>query len=220
MLNEAAVIESTLINLQFARQQGDEIIVVDGGSTDASVAIARQYADKVIETSTEEGRGRGAQMDRGVQQASGNTLLFLHSDTHLSRAAFDQLERVAEEEDNCWGWFNIRLSGRSPMFRIIEKLINLRSRWSSIATGDQAIFVTQTLFAAVGGYRALPLMEDVDLSKRLKACHAPSPLSQTIETSSRRWEERGVIRTVLLMWALRLGFWMGVKPDRLQRLYR
>ncbi len=163
-------------------------------------------------------RGRALQMNLGASRATGSTLLFLHCDSRLPQNALSRVGEVIES-GQCWGRFDIRLDSRGVLLRIIETMINLRSRCRQIATGDQCIFVKSTLFREVGGYPEVALMEDIGLSKILKQYARPCLISLPVLTSARRWRNRGVIFTVLLMWRLRFLYWCGVSPSRLNRLY-
>ncbi|MBV9774905.1 MAG: TIGR04283 family arsenosugar biosynthesis glycosyltransferase [Gemmatimonadetes bacterium] len=215
-LDEAAGIADTLATLRPLRGRGHEVIVVDGGSTDGTAEIAAPLADRVVRS----GRGRARQQNAGAREAGGDVLLFLHADTRLppeaDRAVLEGLRRSGRG----WGRFDVRLSGRPPALRVVERMISLRSRVSGIATGDQAIFVRRKWFEAAGGFPEIPLMEDVALSRALKQRGRPLCLRERVVTSSRRWEERGIARTVLLMWRLRLAYWLGADPERLARSYR
>jgi len=218
VLNEASQLGCLLQTLQPLRQQGCELVVVDGGSQDQSVAIARKSADQVRVA----GRGRAIQMNAGASIANGDVLLFLHADTRLPDSAVEQIKLVYCQRSATgffWGRFDVRLSGSQMVFRVIEKLINLRSRLTSIATGDQAIFISTALFHQAGGYPEIELMEDIALCKQLRQFRPPVCLSQAVQTSSRRWEQQGVIKTVWLMWKLRLLFFIGVSPARLVKMY-
>ncbi len=215
VINEEVNLAGTLEYLQFIRQQGHEIVVVDGGSKDNSFMLAQEGADIVIAAKP----GRAIQMNSGAEVASGDVFLFLHADTVLPDAVLTIFEKIAQTEW-VWGRFDVRLSSNKFVYRIIEFLMNLRSRLTSIATGDQAIFISRPLFLKIGGFPEIALMEDIEISKRLKAIIKPICLEQKVITSSRRWEEKGVITTVLLMWKLRLYYFFGVSPGKLQQLYR
>ena len=214
VINEERNLSATLKSLQLFRSQGHEIIVVDGGSVDNSVSIAQDNADTVIVSQP----GRAIQMNNGASVATGDVFLFLHADTFLPVEAEALITKVAG--DSFWGYFDIRLSGNNIVFRLIEWLINHRSRLSSIATGDQAIFVTRNIFHNVGAYPEIKLMEDIEISRLLKRIVTPIRLRAPVLTSSRRWEEKGITSTVLLMWRLRLLYFFGVSPDKLSRMYR
>ena len=215
VLDEAAEIDAALAALAPLRADGQQLIVVDGGSRDGTLAQCGGRTDEMLQAP----RGRASQMNAGAAQAQGDVLLFLHADTRLpsgAGAAIEQAMRAGAQ----WGRFDVTITGRSLMFPMIAVLMNLRSRWSSIATGDQAIFVRRDLFERIDGYAELPLMEDIDLCKRLRACSAPACLRQRVSTSGRRWEERGVWRTVFLMWRLRWRYWRGEPAEALARAYR
>lgn len=213
-LNEARNITDTLQPLQRLRWAGHELVVADGGSVDRTRELARPLADRV----TLVARGRARQMNAAAVACTGELLWFLHADTQASFGAVDQLlAAVAAGAE--WGWFDVRLSGHGRSLRLVEWSMNRRSRLTRIATGDQGIFVSRRLFQAVGGFPDIPLMEDVALSKALKQRARPHCLSGPLTTSSRRWEEFGVWRTVLLMWRLRLAYWLGADPAELHRRY-
>ncbi len=215
VLNEAPIIEETLSFLQPFRHAGNELIVVDGGSMDASVALSRPLADRVMSSP----QGRSRQMNVGAQVATGEILLFLHADTRLPATADQLIVAKMEQDGRSWGRFDVHLSGKHLLLRLVEGLMNLRSRLSGIATGDQAIFVEREVFETVGGFPEIDLMEDITLSKALRRCGPPLCLWQRVVTSSRRWEENGFLRTVILMWYLRLAYFFGVSPRDLARLY-
>ena len=215
-LNEAPTIEATLAALQPLRGNEMEVIVVDGGSVDATIALATPLADRLLVAA----RGRAVQMNAGAAQARGDVLVFLHADTILAPAAVATM--LAKLATTCrrWGRFDVTIVGRLRLLKLIAALMNWRSRITGIATGDQAIFVDRALFEAVGGFAPLPLMEDIALSKMLKrVAGAPLCLSTRIVTSGRRWEARGLWRTIVCMWRLRLWFLLGVDPARLARSY-
>jgi rSAM/selenodomain-associated transferase 2 len=215
-LNEAAGIARTLEPLQAWRARGHEVIVVDGGSTDGTPAHAEPFADRVVASE----RGRAAQQNAGAAAASGSVLLFLHADTVLPPGAEAAVLRGLERSGRGWGRFDVRLSGRHPLLRVIGRMIGARSRLTGVATGDQAIFARREWFARAGGFPAIPLMEDVALTRALRRLGPPLCLRERVTTSSRRWEERGILRTVLLMWRLRLEYWLGADPAALARRYR
>jgi rSAM/selenodomain-associated transferase 2 len=213
-LNEGENLGATLAPLRVYRQQGHELIVVDGGSNDDTISIARAHADQVLQTNS----GRAHQMNRGIEVAQGDVLLFLHADTRLPP---DALEIIIDRVINgyYWGRFNVRLTGQHFMFRIIERMMNLRSCLTGVATGDQAIFVSRECTDIVGHYPEVPLMEDVLYSKRLRTLGWPACVRLSAVTSSRRWENRGILRTMLLMWRLRLLLFFGVPTEKLAQQY-
>ena len=215
VLDEADRIAAALVALAPLRAAGVELLVVDGGSSDATLQACAGLADRVFIAP----RGRARQMNAGAAAASGEVLLFLHADTTLPPTALEAL-RDALAGHAGWGRFDVRITGRSPMLPVIAALMNLRSRWTGIATGDQAMFVRRTLFEAVGGFPDQPLMEDVELSRRLRRLQAPACLHQRVDTSGRRWDQHGAWRTVWLMWSLRLRYWLGVPAELLARRYR
>jgi rSAM/selenodomain-associated transferase 2 len=213
VLNEATIIASALQALAPLRARGAEVIVADGGSRDATAQLAGPFADRVITVP----QGRGAPMNAGAALGHGDALLFLHADTTLPGNA-DRLIAAALT-DRSWGRFDIRIAGRHPLLAVIAQMINWRSRLTGIATGDQAIFVTREAFLAIGGFPDLPLMEDIAISRRLKRLCRPLCIGTPVVTSGRRWEQNGVLRTVLLMWCLRLSYYFGVEPALLARHY-
>lgn len=215
VLNEAENLSNTLSSLQSFRQSGHEVIVVDGGSRDNSLMLAQGAADSVIVSKA----GRALQMNSGASVASSDVFLFLHCDTNLPDNAI-QIILEKYQSEHYWGRFDVRLSSNKFVFRLIEWLMNLRSRVTSISTGDQAIFIERKLFNHIGGFPEIALMEDVAISRQLKKLSSPVCLKQKVITSSRRWEKNGVVATVLLMWKLRLFYFFGVSPEKLNRLYR
>ncbi len=212
-LNEAETIRQSLLSLQYFRKLGHEIILADGGSQDTTCFIAHPLVDHILISEP----GRGRQMNLGAKIATGKILIFLHADTLLPQDAEMELSRLSGQQ--FWGRFDIKLSGTKKIYRLIEKMINIRSRISGIATGDQAIFMTRELYEKVNGFPDIPLMEDVAVSKKLKKIAPPVCLGANVVTSSRRWESRGVINTVLLMWILRMQYTMGVTPEKLANRY-
>ena len=215
-LNEAEGIAAALAPLQPLRARGHEVIVADGGSADGTPERALPLADRVISAE----RGRARQQNAGAEAAAGGVLLFLHADTLLPEGADALVLDGLRASGRGWGRFDVRLSGRHPMLRVVERMIGWRSRATGIATGDQAMFVRREWFRRAGGFPEIPLMEDVALSKILRAMGPPLCLRQPVRTSSRRWEQRGVWRTIVLMWRLRLEYALGADPARLARRYR
>lgn len=215
-LNEAAGVVGALEALQPLRAAGHEVVVIDGGSDDGTPDLAAPLADRVANAP----RGRAAQMNAGARIAGGDVLLFLHADTRLpARADRVVLDGLAGS-GRAWGRFDVRIDGRHPLLRLVSALMNGRSRWTGIATGDQAVFVRRDAFAAVGGFPPVPLMEDVALSAALKRVSRPLCLHERVTTSGRRWESHGVVRTIVLMWWLRMRYFLGTSPERLAEIYR
>jgi len=213
VLNEAGTLAATLDRLR--EQSPDEIIVVDGGSIDATRDVVRRHpALHLIEAE----RGRAAQMNAGAAATRSDILLFLHADARLPPQALSHV-RVAIQVGYLWGRFDVRLDGTRPAYRVIERFMNLRSALTGIATGDQAIFVRRDIFQQLGGFAPISLMEDIELSARLRRKQPPARIRTPVLASVRRWERRGIVRTVLLMWGLRLLYWFGVSPARLARWY-
>ena len=209
-LNEAAGIRAALEALAPLRARGHEVIVVDGGSEDATMALALPLATHVVKAP----RGRALQMNAGARAARGDALVFLHADTRLPAHA-DELVLGALERSS-WGRFDVEIEGRHPLLKTVAAAMNLRSRLTGIATGDQAIFVRRDAFP---GFPEIALMEDIALSRELKRRGRPACLRERVRTSGRRWEARGVLRTIFLMWRLRLLYALGVAPQRLAREY-
>jgi len=213
-LNEAAYIEATLVRLAPLRARGAEVIVVDGGSSDATRAFAAPHADRVLAAP----RGRAAQLNAGAQAATGDALWFLHADS-LAPADADRAIAQALAAGRAWGRFDVAIRGRSALLPVIAWCMNLRSRATGIATGDQGMFMTRTAFRAAGGFPAIALMEDIAMSRALKRLGRPACLKERIETSGRRWDSRGAMATILLMWRLRLAFFLGADPAELEPRY-
>jgi rSAM/selenodomain-associated transferase 2 len=214
-LNEADNIAGTLAALAPLRARGAEVIVVDGGSSDGTVERAASLADLVISAP----RGRASQMNAGAARARGEIMLFLHADTQLPESADALIVEGLNRSRRGWGRFDVAISGGNPLLRIVARLMNVRSRLTGIATGDQAIFATRSLFTAAGGYPEIALMEDIALCKQLKRYGRPLCLRHRLVASARRWEKHGVVRTILLMWRLRLAYWLGADPGKLAVRY-
>ncbi|MFT5643829.1 MAG: glycosyltransferase involved in cell wall biosynthesis [Janthinobacterium sp.] len=238
VLNESQALPVLLASLRPLLSQGCEVIMADGGSLDDTVDIARGAGLTLLHAA----RGRARQMNAGAARASGDVLLFLHADTGLPDGAVrliaQALGRNGNDNDNgkhnphnphstgnppdtfCWGRFDVRIEGSAAMLPVIACMMNLRSRLTGIATGDQAMFVTRAAFDALGGFPDQPLMEDIALSSRLRAMSRPACIRRCVTTSGRRWETRGVWRTILLMWRLRFAYWRGVPAGELAKAYR
>jgi rSAM/selenodomain-associated transferase 2 len=215
VLNEGEGIAAALDALAVLRALGTEVMVVDGGSRDATIQRARLRADHVIAAP----RGRGLQMNAGAHKASGDVLLFLHADTRLPADADHVVLNSLERSGRVWGHFDAEIEGQSPLLVVIAWLMNLRSRLTGIATGDQAMFVRRDAFQAAGGFAAIPLMEDIELCRRLRRVSRPLCLRERVITSGRRWEKDGILNTVVLMWRLRLAYFLGADPKALARRY-
>ncbi|WP_101760005.1 TIGR04283 family arsenosugar biosynthesis glycosyltransferase [Oceanicoccus sp. KOV_DT_Chl] len=214
VLNEAPLIESQLQRLQILRNYSCEIIVADGGSSDATIDKSLPLVDRLIEAP----KGRAAQMNAAAAVAKGQWLLFLHADSVLPDDFSRFLKNLAATTMP-WGFFAIALSGHALGLRIIERAMNCRSRLTAVATGDQCLFFRRDFFQAINGYDDIPLMEDVAISKRSKKIAKPLVWPAAVMTSSRRWEQHGLLATVLLMWQLRLGYFLGISPQRLVKYY-
>jgi rSAM/selenodomain-associated transferase 2 len=209
-LNEVGGLAAALRALQPLRRRGHQVIVADGGSTDGTPELAIALCDRVIAAP----RGRALQMNAGARAAHGDVLVFLHADTRLPPDADEAIRDALQE--HCWGRFDVEIAGRHPLLGVVACAMNLRSRLTGIATGDQAIFVRRDAFR---GFPEIALMEDIAFSKAMKRKGRPACLAARALTSGRRWEARGVLRTIVLMWRLRLLYFLGVRPEVLARLY-
>jgi rSAM/selenodomain-associated transferase 2 len=215
-LEEQGTLLAALDALAPLRAGGHEVIVVDGGSRDRTLEIARAGADLAFVAP----RGRAAQMNAGAARARGDVLLFLHADSRLPERAASAIADAFTRGAH-WGRFDVTIAGRPRVLKLVAAAMNARSRVTGIATGDQGIFVERNLFVRVGGYAPIPLMEDVALSRTLKrAAGRPACLAARIVTSGRRWETNGPWRTIFTMWRLRLAYALGVDPATLARQYR
>jgi len=215
VLNEAASIDQFLQELTTINDSNVEIIVVDGGSSDQTESLVAKHNVMLVNSP----RGRARQMNAGAIMASGDVLLFAHSDTKFSSVTEQLIAIRSANQVNSWGFFKVKLSGQHWMYRIIELMMNIRSQNTGVATGDQCIFVNSELFKKLEGYKDIPLMEDVELSKRLRSISRPCIIKDVVTTSSRRWEKNGILPTILLMWRLRFLFFIGVSPSQLAKEY-
>lgn len=215
VLNEATTIEARLTALAPLRGQGAELIVVDGGSVDGTPARAGPLADRALTAP----RGRASQMNAGARAATGDILLFLHADTILPDGALDLVRAGLGTGQSVWGRFDVRIAGRHPLLPLVAAMMNLRSRLTGIATGDQAMFARKDAFVQAGAFPEFALMEDIALSKALNRLSPPLCLAGKVVTSGRRWDDKGFWRTVLLMWRLRFDYWRGADPAALARRY-
>lgn len=230
LLNEADNLPKLMGHLAHLNPAPYQVILVDGGSTDNSVAIAKELIEILIDSSTsvisgqvidwqiiESAAGRALQMNAGAELATGDVLLFLHADTQLPNHAIADITSAVRQA--AWGRFDVRLDSSAWMLKVVSQMINWRSRFSGIATGDQAIFIKKPLFEQLGGYPQQPLMEDIELCKRLKAIGKPACLRSKVITSARRWQQYGTWRTIGLMWHLRFDYWRGVSADNIKQRY-
>ena len=224
LLNEADNLPELIAHIASLDPAPQQVILVDGGSVDGSVAIAKSVLKSteiaqlaidwhIIESTV----GRAQQMNAGAMLATGDVLLFLHADTELPADAIDNVQQAIAQYD--WGRFDVRLDSCEPLLKIVGFVINKRSRLMSIATGDQAIFIKKSIFEQIGGYPDQPLMEDIELCKRLKKFARPACLKSKVITSARRWQQYGTWRTIFLMWQLRFDYWRGVSPNVLKQRY-
>ena len=216
MLNEAHILPDLLAHLLPYQRKGCEVLLVDGGSQDGSASLAECAGITVLVSPC----GRARQMNTGAQAVRGDVLVFLHADTRLPSGADELVRQALSNERFAWGRFDVRIDGKPRLLRVIAFLMNLRSRLTGIATGDQAIFVRRSVFETVVGFPDQPLMEDIELSRRLKCWGPPACLRARVTTSGRQWESHGVWRTIFLMWRLRLLYWLGARPETLTRAYR
>jgi rSAM/selenodomain-associated transferase 2 len=216
VLNEQETIVKSLAVLQPLRRRGVEVIVVDGGSTDLTVALAQPLADLVLGAPV----GRASQMNAGARRAQGEHFLFLHSDTALPEQAQQQISVALNESRRIWGRFDVRFDSPLRILRVVAFMMNGRSRLTGIATGDQGMFVQRGAFEQVGGFPEIALMEDIALSRSLKRLSRPACLRARVTTSGRRWERNGALRTILLMWRLRAAFFLNADPSHLAERYR
>ncbi|SNC75526.1 transferase 2, rSAM/selenodomain-associated [Marinobacter sp. es.048] len=212
---EATGVTDTLRALQPIRARGHEVIVVDGGSSDRTVELARPLCDRVVMSE----KGRALQMNAGAASANGDLLLFLHADTRLPANTLEHLASFVHSR-RAWGRFDVRLSGERLLFRLIAWFMNQRSRLTGICTGDQAMFVRRDTFEVLGGFKLIPLMEDVEFSRRLCLVSRPFCIKEPVVTDSRRWQKHGAWRTIFLMWQLRWRYWRGESPESLAQTYR
>lgn len=230
LLNEADNLPKLMGHLAHLNPAPYQVILVDGGSTDNSVAIAKELIESLIDSSPsvisgqvidwqiiESAAGRALQMNAGAELATGDVLLFLHADTQLPNHAIADITSAVRQA--AWGRFDVRLDSSAWMLKVVSQMINWRSRLSGIATGDQAIFIKKPLFEQLGGYPQQPLMEDIELCKRLKAIGKPACLRSKVITSARRWQQYGTWRTIGLMWHLRFDYWRGVSADNIKQRY-
>jgi rSAM/selenodomain-associated transferase 2 len=213
--NEASLIREQLQRLQYLRSRGHQLIVIDGGSIDGTA----ERAQDLVDTCERSAAGRSRQMNEGARHATGELLLFLHADTQLPEEADERLLQALASQSGRWGWFDVKLSNPRMIFRLVARMMNWRSRLTSVSTGDQALFVERSLFEDIGGFPQLELMEDIAISKLLRRIGRPVRPKGFVITSSRRWEEHGLLTTIWLMWKLRFLYFIGVQPQRLREMY-
>ncbi len=213
--NESKNITATLKQLQALRKNGHKVLLADGGSTDNTIALAAPFVDEIIISE----KGRATQMNSAAVKTQSDVLWFLHADTLVPENSDTIICRHLENTRKVWGRFNIQLSGQNFLFRVIENMINLRSKLTGIATGDQGIFIQQDIFKKLNGFSEIPLMEDIEITKRLKKISSPVCITHKLTTSSRRWGKHGILKTVFLMWQLRLAYYIGASANKLARKY-
>lgn len=214
ILNEIELLPELLAHLQQWQRKGCEVLLVDGGSSDGSAEVAEAIGFTVLSSP----RGRAKQMNAGAAKAKGAVFVFLHADTRLPQDADQEILHALKMRH--WGHFDVHLSGDKWMLRVISFFMNYRSRFTGIATGDQALFMSRRTFDSIGGFPDQTLMEDVEISKRLNQLGRPVCLHSKVITSGRRWLTRGIWPTIWLMWRLRWAYWRGAAPDKLEKLYR
>lgn len=218
-LNEDAAIVPALARLAALRDRGVTVIVVDGGSRDDTALHARPLADSLLHSD----RGRAQQMNVGAKAAldgGAEALVFLHADCILPDLSDRLIEAALLDGRHEWGRFDVRIEGEAPVLSVVSTLMNWRSRLTGICTGDQAIFVTRAAFEQLSGFAAIPLMEDIEFSKRARRISWPAAIAARVRTSGRRWQRHGVWRTIVLMWSFRLAYFLGADPHRLAQRYR
>ncbi len=227
MLNEAQAIAQTLSRLQPWRQAGAQLVVVDGGSTDASCRLAEPLVDDMVHSSA----GRALQMNAGAAVARCDYLMFVHADTDLHRIDVERFKSLLARKRPAWGRFDVTIVGESPWLKVVAWMMNMRSRLTGIATGDQCIFIERSLFEQLGGFPQQRLMEDIELCKRLRRLSThryasvlnygrPLFLRWKVVTSGRRWDANGVSKTIWMMWTLRWMYWRGHSADDLAAVYQ
>ncbi|MGO1232671.1 MAG: TIGR04283 family arsenosugar biosynthesis glycosyltransferase [Marinobacter sp.] len=215
VLNEIETLPALIEHLKHWQSRGAEVLVVDGHSDDQTAAEARSMGFSVIESP----RGRAAQMNAGAQASQARNLVFLHADTRLPEQADHKILTALRDSEVAWGRFDVQIEGKSKWLPIIAWFMNTRSRLTGIATGDQTLFMTRQAFEEVGGFPDQPLMEDIEISRRLKQIASPMCLWEKVTTSGRRWDARGGWCTIWLMWQLRWAYWRGTPAEQLAERY-
>lgn len=214
-LNESGNIVATLAPLQAMRARGVEVLLVDGGSSDTTAQLAASLVDCLVSAA----KGRALQMNAGAAAATGDILLFLHADSVLPSGADQMIFDGLRSGSHAWGRFDVAIEGRHLFLPVVAWFMNIRSRLTGVATGDQGLFMTADAFSRAGGFAKIPLMEDLAICDALRRSGPPLCLRQKISTSGRRWEQHGVWRTILLMWRIRLAYFFGADPVDLHRTY-
>ncbi len=215
VLNEAGNLRNTLSRLDLSRNE--ELIIVDGGSSDETMAIAREFTGKVYRTKT----GRASVMNYGARKAAGDILLFFHSDCILPERGFDIIRETLSDGSVAAGAFFLGIDHPGLCFRLIEFGANLRSRLTSLIYGDQGMFLRKEVFEKAGGFADIPLMEDVEISGRLKKLGKIIFVMPPVKASPRRWLKEGALYTTLRDWALALSYkLLKVSPETLIRYYK
>lgn len=216
VLNEQHAAEALILRLKAVEAAVQELVVVDGGSSDATANILAQAGFRIIHAEA----GRGHALNVGAQATMAEILVFLHADTDLPEGWQHSVRQALSDRNAVWGRFDVRISGASLLLPIVASMMNIRSRLTGIATGDQVIFMSREAYELAGGFPEQLLMEDIEMSRRLKKLSWPACLGSKVTTSGRRWDERGPIRTIFLMWSLRFLYWLGLSPERARRLYK
>ena len=215
VINEEVSLRSFLPSLQNLREDGCEIILVDGGSSDGSCEVAKPLVDKLLVTN----RGRASQMNFGAKSSNGEILIFLHADTQLNAQAITFARDVADRFESFWGWYSLRFQNSSYLLSFVSCCMRVRSSITKICTGDQTLFISSTLFSDIGGFPDIPIMEDIAICKLLRTRVAPIQLKSRVLSSPRRWQRDGLLKTVFFMWYLRFLYWLGFSPVKLSDKY-
>ncbi len=212
--NEQDIILEKLKALRNICPDDIQLIVSDGGSSDETAALAKSCVDTIVSST----KGRSYQMNAGANVATGDLLLFLHIDSVLPGNYLQCLADITRS-NHTWGRFDVSFTNTSFVFSLIAFMMNFRSRITGVATGDQAIFMTRTVFNKVNGFPEIDLMEDIAICKKLRKTGSPLCIKEKVITSSRRWEENGIFKTIVLMWFLRLLYFLRIHPDKLGKIY-
>jgi rSAM/selenodomain-associated transferase 2 len=218
VINEEGVINSTIEHLETLPASASmEIIVVDGDRSGKTIGVIR---DKNVQTAAGE-KGRGNQMNSGAAMAQGDIVIFLHADTRLPTNAFALMEAALSDPTCPGGAFDLNIASGRPIYRLIAKIASYRSRLTRIPYGDQAFFFRRAHFLAIGGFANIPLMEDVEIMRRIKKRgERIAIINRSVTTSPRRWEKEGILLCTLRNWLLIALYFSGVSPERLSRFYK